>query len=121
MPISPAAQKFHLFILCSALDSSFIVSSSFVLGLALGKRHIADVNQNIAEPHAAIIAPVSMKDLMITPSGSAKDRNYSADPSYHMVMSAIGASEASRRDRAKPACEGQSGHAADTVRDRSDP
>jgi hypothetical protein len=24
----------------------------------LGKRHIADVNQNIAEPHAAIIAPI---------------------------------------------------------------
>src|SRR5262249_10118673 len=56
-PISPAAQKFHLFILCSALDNSVTVSNSFAPGLMLGKRHIADVNQNIAEPHAAIITP----------------------------------------------------------------
>ena len=46
------------------------MSSSSVPGLMLGKRHIADVNQNIAEPHAAIIAPVSMNDLIITPNGS---------------------------------------------------
>jgi hypothetical protein len=65
MPISPAAQKFDLFILCSALDSSVIASASSVLGLMLGKRQIADLNQNIAEPHAAIIAPVSINDLII--------------------------------------------------------
>jgi len=35
----------------------------------LGKRHVADLNQNIAEPHAAIIAPVSMNGLIITPDG----------------------------------------------------
>jgi hypothetical protein len=31
----------------------------------LGKRQIADLNQNIAEPHAAIIAPASINDLII--------------------------------------------------------
>jgi hypothetical protein len=55
----------------------------------LGKRHIADVNQNIAEPHAAIITPVSMNDLIITPNGS-DDRDYTANPNYHMVMSGFG-------------------------------
>src|SRR6187200_96528 len=69
MPISPAAQKFDLFIFCSALDSSVTASTSSVLGLMLGKRQIADLNQNIAEPHAAIIAPVSMNGLIITPCG----------------------------------------------------
>src|SRR5262245_17222260 len=69
-PISPAAQKFHLFILCSALDNSVTVSNSFAPGLMLGKRHIADVNQNIAEPHAAIITAIWMNDLIITPNGS---------------------------------------------------
>jgi hypothetical protein len=39
-------------------------------GLTLGKRHIADMNQNIAEPHAAIMTPVSISDLMIVPNGS---------------------------------------------------
>jgi hypothetical protein len=29
-----------------------------MLGLMLGKRHIADANQNTAEPHAVIIAVV---------------------------------------------------------------
>jgi hypothetical protein len=48
-------------------------------GLMLGKRHIADPNQNIAEPHAAIIAPVSMNDLIITPNGSGTDRDYTAN------------------------------------------
>ena len=72
-PISPAAQKFHLFILCNALDSSVAAPASSVLGLMLGKRHIADLNQNIAEPHAAIIAPVSMNGLMITPDGWGMD------------------------------------------------
>src|SRR5262245_42644000 len=69
-PISPAAQKFHLFILCSALDRSVIVSSSSVAALALGKRHIADANQKTAEPQAVIMTAVSLKDLIITPSGS---------------------------------------------------
>ena len=69
-PSALRPKKFHLFILCSALDNSVTVSSSSVPGLMLGKRHIADVNQNIAEPHAAIIAPVSMNDLIITPNGS---------------------------------------------------
>src|SRR5262249_1672486 len=41
-PISPAAQKFHLFILCRALDNSVTVSDSSAPGLMLGKRHIAD-------------------------------------------------------------------------------
>jgi hypothetical protein len=36
----------------------------------LGNRHIADLNQNIAEPHAAIITPASMNGLIITPYGS---------------------------------------------------
>src|SRR5262245_42010560 len=57
-PISPAAQKFHLFILCSALDNSVTVSDSSAPGLMLGKRHTADANQNIAEPHAAIITAI---------------------------------------------------------------
>jgi hypothetical protein len=39
----------------------------------LGKRHIAEVNQNIAEPHAAIIAPISMNDLIVTPNRSGID------------------------------------------------
>jgi len=56
-PISPAAQKFHLLILCSFLDNS-VISSNPVPSLVLGKWHIADANQNIADPHAAIIAPV---------------------------------------------------------------
>jgi hypothetical protein len=56
MPISPAAKKFHLFIRCSTLDNSpwSIVSAP---GFAVGKRHIADKNQKIAEPHAAIMIP----------------------------------------------------------------
>jgi hypothetical protein len=36
----------------------------------LGNRHIADLNQNIAEPHAAIITPASMNGLILTPTGS---------------------------------------------------
>jgi hypothetical protein len=41
-----------------------------------GKRHIADRNQNTAEPHAAIIIPVSMNDLIIAPDSSG---DYTAD------------------------------------------
>ena len=54
-------------LVCSAMDNSVTVFNSFVLALTLGKRHIADANQNIAEPHAVIIAPVSMYDLIINP------------------------------------------------------
>jgi hypothetical protein len=32
-----------------------------------GKRHMADRNQNAAEPHAVIITPVSMNDLIVIP------------------------------------------------------
>jgi hypothetical protein len=71
MPISPAAQKFDLFIFCSALDNSVTAPTSSVLGLMLGNRHIADLNQNIAELQAAIIAPASMNGLILTPNGSA--------------------------------------------------
>jgi hypothetical protein len=48
-------------------------------GLILGHWHIADVNQNTAEPHAAIIAPVSMNDLMIAP-------NYSGVGDYMLIQ-----------------------------------
>ena len=36
-------------------------------GFAVGKRHTADMNQKIAEPHAAIMIPASTYDLIITP------------------------------------------------------
>ena len=58
MPISPAAQKFHVLILCSLWESSVIFSKSSMPGFILGKRHIADANQKMAEPHAAIRAAV---------------------------------------------------------------
>jgi hypothetical protein len=67
-PISPAAQKFHRLILCSFLDNSFIFCKSSVPGLLFGKWHIADANQNIADPHAAAIATLSMNDRIIAPS-----------------------------------------------------
>jgi hypothetical protein len=64
-PISPAAQKFRVFILCSALDNSVVaLSNSSMPGLTLGRRHVADMNQNIAEPQAVIIAADSMNDLI---------------------------------------------------------
>jgi hypothetical protein len=69
--------------ICSFFAALWIIqltlSNSFVFGLMLGKRHIADVNQNIAEPHAAITAPASMNDLIITPNGSGMDRDYTAN------------------------------------------
>jgi hypothetical protein len=52
----------------------------------LGKRHIADMNQNIAEPHAAIIAPVSMNGLIITPNGWEMDYDH-ASTELSLVMS----------------------------------
>jgi hypothetical protein len=57
-PISPAAQKFHVLILCNLLDSSVTLSNSSLLDLMLGKRHIADANQNTADAHAVISAAV---------------------------------------------------------------
>jgi hypothetical protein len=63
-PISPDAQKFRLFILCSAFDSSVTFSNSFMPSLMLGNRHIADMNQNTAETQAVIMIPVSMNDRM---------------------------------------------------------
>lgn len=66
-PINPAAQKFHLLILCKAPDNSVALSNSFIPGLMLGTRHIAAANQNTAEPHAVIIAPVSMYDRITAP------------------------------------------------------
>jgi len=35
----------------------------------VGKRHIADMNQNNAEPDAAIMIPASTYDLIITSHG----------------------------------------------------
>ena len=66
IPIKPAAQKFRLFIFRSAFDNSLAEIGSSEPGLMLGKRHIADANQNIAEPHAAIITPVSISDFTIS-------------------------------------------------------
>jgi hypothetical protein len=65
MPISPAAQKFRRLILCSHLDSSVISSNSSVPGLTRGRWHIAEANQKIAEPHPAMIAAVSISDLIM--------------------------------------------------------
>ena len=67
IPINPAAQKFHRFILCSAFDNSVTLSGSSMPCLMWGKRHMADRNQNAAEPHAVIITPVSMNDLIVIP------------------------------------------------------
>jgi hypothetical protein len=47
-------------------------------GLMLGRRHIADINQNTADPHAVTITAVSMDDLIIAPEASGIDRDYSA-------------------------------------------
>ena len=69
-PINPAAQKFHRLSLCRALDNSVAVPDSSMPSLMLGKRHIADMNQNTAEPHAVTIIAVSMNDLIVTPGGS---------------------------------------------------
>jgi hypothetical protein len=64
-PISPAAQKLHLLIRCSLFDSSVTLAVSSMPGLILGKCHIADANQHIAEALPVIIAAVSMSDLII--------------------------------------------------------
>jgi hypothetical protein len=74
-PISPAAKKFNLFILCSTFNNS-PWSISFAPRFLMGKRHIAAMNQNIAEPHAAIMIPVSTYDLIITPHGQADLRGH---------------------------------------------
>jgi hypothetical protein len=72
------------------MDNSVTVFNSFVLALTLGKRHIADANQNIAEPHAVIIAPVSMYDLIINPHWFGDGWPLCANPMDHMVMSIVG-------------------------------
>jgi hypothetical protein len=64
-PMSPAAQKFQVLILCSLALNSVTWSSSSIPGLITGKRHIADANQNAAEPHPAINAAVSRYDFII--------------------------------------------------------
>ena len=66
-PISPAPQKFHLLIRCNLLDNSVSLSDSSMPGLTLGKCHIADANQHVAEAHPVIIAAVSISDLIIHP------------------------------------------------------
>jgi hypothetical protein len=64
-PINPAAQKFHLLILCSLFDNSFTLAVSSTTGFVLGKCHIAEANQHMAEALPVISAAVSMSDLMI--------------------------------------------------------
>jgi hypothetical protein len=64
-PISPAAQKFHLLIFCNLLDNSLTLANSSLPGLLLGKYHIADANQHVAEPHPVISTAISMSDLII--------------------------------------------------------
>jgi hypothetical protein len=49
------------------LDNSVTVADSSMPALMLGKRLIADMNQNIAEPHTVTITAVSMYDLMTAP------------------------------------------------------
>ena len=76
-PISPAAQKFHLLILCSLLDNSVTLAASSRPGLVLGKCHIADANQHVAERHPVISAAVSMSDLILAPASFRKEwRSY---------------------------------------------
>jgi hypothetical protein len=82
-PINPAAQKFHRFILCSAFDNSVTLSRSSMPWLMLGKRHMADRNQNAAEPHAVVITPVSTNDLIVIPCWFRVDRDYTANPGYY--------------------------------------
>lgn len=41
----------------------------------LGRLHIADMNQNTAEPHAVTIIAVSMGDLITAPEGPEIDRD----------------------------------------------
>jgi hypothetical protein len=64
-PIDPAAQKFHLLILCNLLDNSVILAASSMPGLMLRKCRIADANQHMAETLPVISAAVSMSDLII--------------------------------------------------------
>jgi hypothetical protein len=52
----------------ASADCSFIFCKSSVPGLLFGKWHITDANQNIADPHAAAIATLSMNDRIIAPS-----------------------------------------------------
>jgi hypothetical protein len=65
-PISPAAQKFHLPILCSLSDSSLTFAISSPAGLMRGRCHMADANQHMAEAHPVISTAVSTIDLIST-------------------------------------------------------
>jgi hypothetical protein len=85
-PIDPAAQKFHLLILCSLSDNSVTLAASSMPGLVLRKCHIADTNQHIAEIHPVISAAVSMSDLIIRLSSFRKDGNHIANPDYLIVL-----------------------------------
>ena len=64
-PISPAAQKFHRLILCNLTDNSVTLANSSLPGLMPGRCHIADANQQTAEPHPVISTAVSMSDRII--------------------------------------------------------
>src|SRR5262245_49718787 len=64
-PINPAAQKFHLLILCSLFDNSFTLAVSSMPGLMPGKCRTADANQHAAETDPVISAAVSMIDFII--------------------------------------------------------
>src|SRR5215831_106563 len=115
-PISPAAQKFHLFIFCSALDSSVTVSNSSAPGLMPGRRHCG------REPeYCRATGRDNHRDLNERshhrPQWFRMDRDYTADPNYRMVMSVFGtrpllafggkadgqANRPERRGRAEPA------------------
>ena len=50
-----------------------------------GKRHIADANQNAAEPHPVISAAVSMNDFMSFLIILGKDSDYGANLDHLMV------------------------------------
>jgi hypothetical protein len=76
IPIKPAAQKFQAFILCTAFDNSVTTCVSSMPGFMVGNRHIADLNQNIAEAHAAISAPASVNDLIRTPDRPEERSNH---------------------------------------------
>jgi len=86
MPISPAAQKFHRFIRRSAFDNSVSSSECSLLSLMWGIRHIADRNQNTAEPHVVTIMAVSIGDFIITPDSSGVHRYYTVDLNCRMII-----------------------------------
>jgi hypothetical protein len=88
-PISPAAQKFHLLILCNLLDNSVTLAASSMPGFILGRCHIADVNQQAAEIDPVISAAVSMSDFIIRLSSFRKDGDRIANPDYLIVLDGL--------------------------------